>query len=68
MLNTYDVASYAEENRPQVIGKTLAAVEKVSDTIFKQFNDNQMQENSVKCHVLISTDQKNPGKYKYITY
>lgn len=33
-------------------------VKEVSDAISKWFTDNQMQANSVKCHVLVSTDQK----------
>ena len=40
------------------LDSVITALGKVSDAIFKWFNDNQMQASAIKCHVLISTDQK----------
>ena len=55
---------------PYVMGKTIESVieslEKFSVAIFKWFGDKQMQGNTGKFHVLISTE-KSTCKFRYST-
>ena len=61
-LNNHETASYADDNTPYVtcdtIESMIASLEKIAKEIFKWFKDNEMQGNTDKCHVLISTSQK----------
>ena len=58
----YDIANYADDNRPYVSGRNIeevvASLEEVSEVIFQWFRDNQFQGNANKCHVLLSTDKQ----------
>ena len=62
ILSNYDIASYADNNTSYVPCKTMESfiesLEKIAEEIFKWFKNNEMQANTDKCHVLISTDQK----------
>ena len=61
-LSNHEIASYADDNTPYVACDTIEAMiawlEKIAKKIFKWFKDNEMQGNTDKCHVLISTSQK----------
>ena len=61
-LNNHEIASYADDNTHNVtcdtIESMIASLEKIAKDIFKWFKDNEMQGNTDKCHVLISTSQK----------
>ena len=61
-LNNHEIASYADDNTPYVncntIESMIASLEKIAKEIFKCFEDNEMQVNTDKYHVLISTSQK----------
>ena len=61
-LNNHEIASYADDNTPYVTCNTIesmiASLEKIAKEIFKCFEDNEMQVNTDKYHVLISTSQK----------
>ena len=60
-LNNHEIASYADGKTLYVtcgsIESTTASLEKIVKEIFKWFKDNEMQGNTDKCHVLISTSQ-----------
>ena len=60
-LNNHEIASYADDNNPYVtcdtIESMIPSLEKYAKEIFKWFKDNEMQGNTDKCHVLISTRQ-----------
>ena len=61
-LNNHEIASYADDNTPYVTCNTIesmiASLEKIVKKLFKWFEDNEMQGNTDKCHVLLSTSQK----------
>ena len=61
-LSNHEIASHADSNNSYVtcdtIESMIASLEKNAKEIFKWFKDNQMQGNTDKCHVLISTTQK----------
>ena len=61
-LNNHEIASYANDNTPYVTCDTIepmiALLEKIAKEIFKWFEDNEMQGNTDKCHVLLGTSQK----------
>ena len=61
-LDNHEIASYADDNNPYVtcdtIKSMIASLEKIAEEIFKWFKDNEVQGNTDKCHVLISTSQK----------
>ena len=61
-LSNHEIASYADDNTPYVtcdtIESMIASLEKIAKEIFKWFEDNEMQGNTDKCHVLLSTSQK----------
>ena len=44
----------------------IASLEKIAKEIFKWFEDNEMQGNTDKCHVLLITSQKIACKYRSI--
>ena len=58
-LKNHEIASYADDNTPYVTCGTIesmtASLEKIENEIFKWFKDNEMQGNTDKCYVLIST-------------
>ena len=62
ILSNYDIASYADDNTPDVTCETMQSLieslEKIAEEIFKWFKNNEIQANTDKCHVLPSTDQK----------
>ena len=61
-LRNHEMASYADDNTPYITCDTIvsmiASLEKIAKEIFKWFKDKEMQGNTDKCHVLISTSQK----------
>ena len=61
-LSNHEIASYADDSTPCVtcdtIKSMIALLEKIAKENFKWFKDNEMQGNTDKCHVLISTSQK----------
>ena len=61
-METYDIASYADDTTPYVFGENndsvIQSLEDCSVMLFKWFRDNQMQGNPDKCHVLMSSKTK----------
>ena len=53
--------SYADDNNlcdaRNTIEDVISSLQKSSEKIFKWFSDNQMQGNSGKCHLIISTNE-----------
>ena len=59
-LNNHEIASFADDSTPYVKCDTIESMiaKEIAKEIFKWFEDNKMQENTDKCHILISTSQK----------
>ena len=61
-LSNHEIASYADDNTPYItcdtIESMIATLEKIVKEIFKWFEDNEMQGNADKCHVVLSASQK----------
>ena len=62
ILNQYDIANYADDNTPYVLGRSIKEVvtllEKVFEAIFQWFQDDQVEGNASKCHVLLNPDKQ----------
>ena len=60
MIDTADIASYADDNTPYMIGKNQCDLEtklqEASVKRFKWFHENGMKANQDKCHFLSSLD------------
>ena len=60
MIDTTDIASYADDNTPYMIGKNQCDLEtklqEASVKLFKWFHENGMKANQDKCHFLSSLD------------
>ena len=59
-MNHEDIANFADDNTPTVpenIDEIVRFLKESSRVSFKWFSNNQLQGNSSKFHVLLSTDQ-----------
>ena len=58
MIDTTDIAGYADDNTPSNVGKNNVTkkpkLQKASVTLFKWFHENGMKANQDKCHFLSS--------------
>ena len=61
IIEDTDIASYADDNTPYVIADNIDGVikslEEASEILFKWFNDNLMEINADKFHLLVSTNK-----------
>ena len=59
ILNDVDIASYADDNTPDVIADDINAVitssEQTSKALFEWFENNLLKSNAYKCHLLVSS-------------
>ena len=60
IIEDTEIASYADDNTLYVISNNIDGIikllEEASEILFKWFNDNLMQINSDKCHLLVSSN------------
>ena len=60
MIDTIDIASYADNNTPYMVGKNQCDLEtklqEASVKLLKWFHENGMKANPDKCHFLSSLD------------
>ena len=60
MVDNIDIASYADDNIPYIVGKSQCDLEtklqKASVKLSKWFHENGLQANQEKCHFLLSLD------------
>ena len=58
IIEKFDIANFADDNRPYVTGDNISSVvkrlEEVPCVIFQWFKDNEMKANAGKCHVLLN--------------
>ena len=68
VLKDVDIANFADDNTPYTsannIDELIDSLEKASGNLFKWFKDNLFKGNPDKCHLLVSTNEKNKNKYR----
>ena len=61
-MENIDIASYADDNTPYTIGKSIEEViqklENTAKTLFQWFSNNQMKANADKCQFLCSSNSE----------
>ena len=62
MIDNIDIASYAYDNTPYIVGKSQCdqerKLQKASVKLFKWFHENGLKANQDKCHFLSGLDIK----------
>ena len=62
IMENIDIASYADDNAPYTIGKSIEEViqklETTAKTLFQWFSNNQMKANADKCQFLCSSNSE----------
>ena len=62
-----DIANYADDNTPYAtandIDSLIASLAEASKSLFTRFDNNLMKSNANKCHLLVSSNEK---QLKYV--
>ena len=70
VLTNVDIANFADDTTPFTsannIDHLIDSLEKASSSLIKWFKNNLFKANPGKCHLLVSTNDKDKNKYRRI--